>query len=327
MVYRNSVHFGRKNPLNGAYVPHCLEAILTANETATDSTLIHLIRMTQISEKISSPNLSERDTEAYVSLLEGSNRTIKAELDQLREGIAEISPFAGQQDQEVSASRCRYFELGYYYLIARLNEPATHLPDILASGGTASAHRSLRLHYCLDAVIDYFEMMLSLSPESMLYQSLAFSEQATFILILATRLCASTAGAKDWDVEKIRQKVDMATIVRKLVAKMEDADASESASIANFMEEIGVETGEEEREAKGLWGVMAEKMGNIGAWFDKMYAGNNKGDETGAEIDELLYRVGVYGREGGQSGIEEADGPAWLGLLPMGSFGWRVDDI
>ena len=314
----NSAHFGRENPLNGAYIPYCLEAISSSRELPTDAALVFLMRMTEISDRISSPNLSERNIEAYASLVEGANHTTRSDLDRVREEVTSTA--------ELCHSEKMNFECNYNYLVARLNEPATHLGDILASGGTASAHRALRLRSCLDAVIAYFETRLSGSTDDTLDQSLAFRQQASFVLVVATRLTVSTAGAKDWDIERVRERLDLKVLLNKLILWMESVEAKSRSRIADFAERFRLTMQQGELEEKGAWGTMAEKMMNVETWLERISDGGEVEGERKGEVDELLVRMG--GTLGGEQGGEREDkGPTWVGLLPIGSLGWKYDDV
>lgn len=314
----NSAHFGRENPLNGAYISHCLEAISSSREHPTDPALVLLMRMTEISDHISSPNLSERNIEPYASLVEGANHTIRSDLARLREEVTSTVDLC--RSQRIN------FECSYNYLVARMNEPATHLGDILASGGTASAHRALRLRSCLDAVIAYFETRLNGSVDEMLDQSLVFRQQASFVLVVATRLAVSTAGAKDWDIERVRERLDLKVLLEKLILRMESAEAESKSRIVGFAERFGWAIQPGELEEKGVWGTMAQKMANVGTWFERVSNGQEAQDERKGEVDELLLRM--RGTLGGEQGWgREDEGPTWVGLLPMGTLGWRYDDV
>jgi hypothetical protein len=92
---RNSTQFGRKNPFKGRYVDMCCDTLSWSMTVMTDFMLVKMVRLIQVSEKITETFGSPYDLErgrSFAFLLEGQARSIRIELDKIAEQVGHQSP-------------------------------------------------------------------------------------------------------------------------------------------------------------------------------------------------------------------------------------------
>ena len=358
----NSVHFGRKNPLGGSrYVDICCEALVEAMEHPTDFFLERTIRLAQIGEGISeaygAPNDPEqRGAKSYLDYLETSSGRFRRELDRVMESVGDEQQLyhRGHPPTTLAARRSlevrrAYLTLHYQYLDVRLHEPATHLRAAIrgqTSGGNNSNNalgsselRSLRLRNCLAAVTAYLDTLLAQPPESILTQPLSFAEQATFVIVVATRLVLDEADAPDWDVEKVRRTFDLSGTIGRLAEMLDAAEGARRRGVGEFAVEMGLGDVDGEEDEGGRAAVMARDMRGIQDWLEaKLRRGGKSDEEVRADgdpdgHDEGRDRHGIpeeWIHKAAYMDKAERDdmamGSAWVAGL-LGNMAWNFDDM
>jgi hypothetical protein len=356
----NSVHFGRKNPLSGRrYVDICCEVLVEAMEHPTDFFLERTIRLAQIGEDISeaygAPNDPEqRGVKSYMDYLETSSGRFRRDLDRIMESVGDEQQLyhRGHPPTTLSARRNLevrrgYLALHYQYLNVRLHEPATHLRAAIrgqTSGGNndamgSSELRSLRLRNCLAAVTAYLDTLLAQPPESILTQPLSFAEQATFVIVVATRLVLDEADAPDWDVEKVRRTFDLSGTLGRLAEMLDAAEGARRKGVGEFAVEMDVGDVDGEEDEGHRAAVMARDMRGIQDWFEAKLRRGGKTDEEvqmdgdpdgrdarkdGHGIPEEWIPRGAYMNTAEQDNMTLGSG--WMAGL-LGNMAWNFDDM
>lgn len=331
---RNSVNFGRRNPLSGQYVDLCCEALTEAREYPTDFFLERTIRLIQVGDKISgafgAPNDSERGNETYLAYLERNPGVFRHQLDGIMESLSDEQLHSHALHATLSSCRAvetrrGYFSLHFNYLITRLHEPATHLRAIQEQGGGPSELRSLRLRNCLLSVVAYFDELLALPAESLLGQPLTFAEQATFVMVVATRLLLPEADATDWDVEKARQTLDFSNMAGKLAEFFEETETARRRAVGEFVREMGVEVEDEETEVGGYYTGIGRNMRGIRDWFDAKLRNGKVGEAQASDLEEDIPEAWIS-RVADTTGQGMVTETAWFGGL-LGNMAWNFDDM
>lgn len=254
-LYSNSTQFGRPNPLNALYVPHCTNRLRWSLQHPTDLLLDRLLRLAQLGDQIhhaygpstgsANSNGTHRDLgpqPAPAPLVEGQVGGIVPALESILESMEED----GDDDAGTQGSGVM-FKLHYYYLLVRLYEPATlPLADM-----TSATHRSHHLHECLHAVKAYLDLLVTIpSSSSFLHQAISVATQTTFVTIMATRLtlldlelsstttgsasAAASTSPPDWDVEHARRTLDFANLADRIANVVDEAEEARQARARKF---------------------------------------------------------------------------------------------
>ncbi|KAK2593694.1 hypothetical protein QQS21_008602 [Conoideocrella luteorostrata] len=323
----NSTLFGRQNPLRSQYVDLCCESLKRAREHPSDIFLEHNVRLVQMGEKISEAFGAANDRERgkpYLFLLDDQSRGFREELDSLmeyldRQQLQDRALYAHQVPSEEFDDWERFFTLHYNYLLVRLYEPATFLHEIPEEGGAPSTYRSQCLRNCLFAAKAYFDILFTLPATQYHYQSITFTEQITFVLVITTRLLL--LETKDWDVHFARMTMNFFSVVDRLVHRLEASEADRIRSVRRFVTEMGVETTDAELTTEGRVSDISKKMRWIRIWFEKRVNKDEMPNQKPQEwpVEELENR-------GARAFGMGTNGPVWFtGLLSNSA--WNFDDV
>ncbi|KID85895.1 hypothetical protein MGU_07004 [Metarhizium guizhouense ARSEF 977] len=324
----NSTLFGRQNPLRSQYVDLCCESLKRAREHPSDMFLEHNVRLVQMGEKISEAFGAANDRERgkpYLFLLDDQSRGFREELDALmqsldRQQLLDRAAYAHRVPAGEFDDWERFFTLHYNYLLVRLYEPATFLHEIPEEGGAPSTYRAQCLRNCLFASKAYFDVLFTLPPSQYVYQSITFTEQITFVLVITTRLLLLETS--DWDVHFARVTVDFLSVVDRLVQRLEASEAERVRAVGRFVAEMGVDATPGEVAAEGRVADIARKMRWIRTWFEK----RADKDGVGASQAPQEWPVEELENRGARAFGMGANGPVWFtGLLSNSA--WNFDDL
>ncbi|KAJ3529961.1 hypothetical protein NM208_g9531 [Fusarium decemcellulare] len=301
----------RRNPLETPYVDMCRKDIATAQHGASDLILEHLVRLTQMNEKLSKGfgDPHERTlSRPYAFLLEGNGRSFRTELDRLAEVVASYT--------ELSDHR-KMFELYHQYLLVRLYEPAVIVADHPDEGVAPFVYLSMCLHNCLNAMQTFFDLLLSTSAEAILRRSILTADQAAFVMVLAARLLLiNTPG---WDVESARQKLNLSAVLDQILARIEEAATLHSRKTNVFTTKTNNAVPQEEKTDDSHLAGLTHKTRSLRDWFEARLQGRR--------VDNmLLSEIAGEGiaRNMGDERAEEGT-PWFVGLL--GNTAWNFDSL
>lgn len=347
----NSTQFGRQNALRSQYIDLCGDALKRNCQHPLDAFLERTVRLTQMGERISEAFGAANDCERgkpYLFLLEDQTTAFRAELDTVVDSLAqELGRARGTYAHGVAGRDFDSWEkaavLHYNYLLVRLYEPATHLREVPADndgdGSSTATYRASCLASCLAAAKAYFDALFTLPAAHYLHQSVAGTEQVTFVMVISTRLLLLRA-APGWDRFRAREALDFVAVLDHLLKRVEGAEAERRREMEAFVREMGVSgVTEEEASAEGRLVDTARKMRWIRGWFDKRVKGDD--DERAAavaagealpgeaeEVEEIVVDRG----ETLERVVEQAKfiamggGSYWFGgLLPNSA--WNFDDV
>ncbi|KAK9438673.1 hypothetical protein VB005_06820 [Metarhizium brunneum] len=324
----NSTLFGRQNPLRSQYVDLCCESLKRAREHPSDTFLEHNVRLVQMGEKISEAFGAANDRERgkpYLFLLDDQSRGFREELDALmqsldRQQLLDRAAYAHRVPAGEFDDWERFFTLHYNYLLVRLYEPATFLHEIPEEGGAPSTYRAQCLRNCLFAAKAYFDVLFTLPPSQYVYQSITFTEQITFVLVITTRLLLLETS--DWDVHFARVTVDFLSVVDRLVQRLDASEAERVRAVGRFVAEMGVDATPPEVAAEGRVADIARKMRWIRTWFEKRA---DKGGVGASQVPQE-WPVEELENRGARAFGMGANGPVWFtGLLSNSA--WNFDDV
>lgn len=269
----------------------------------------------------------------YLFLVEGSARGFRVELDSIMESLGTDqmhyeSVYGPIDGTDNVSDRRKCFTLYYHYLLVRLYEPATYLPEASQEGGAPSMYRSLCLRNCLFAVKAFFDTLLELHSTQHLFNSLNIMQQTTFVMIIATRLLL--IDSPDWDVEFARLTLDFVGTLRGAIAKAKAAETARADSVMRFVEEMGVlDVTPEELEAPGQLDELAKKTAMIVEWFERRLEDETQG--RGGDVSEgailgLEYNRMQSGGDAFSFDLNSGGAPLWIGGL-LSNQAWNFDDI
>ena len=284
----------------------------------------------QIGEKISEAFGAANDRERgkpYLFLLEDQSRGFREELDAMMESLDQQqmhdrATLSHQVKPEEFDHWERFFTLHYNYLLVRLYEPATFLHEIPEEGGAPSAYRSQCLRNCLFAAKAYFEILFTLPPSQYLYQSITYTEQITFVLVIITRLLL--LETKDWDVHFARMTINFLSVVDRLIQRLDASEAERIRAVGRFVAEMGVDTTTSELAIEGRLAGIAKVMRWIRRWFEKRVNGD-VGPGTG-ELVRHPWPMEQLDTRGGRAFGMGNNGPVWFTGLLSNSV-WNFDDV
>jgi hypothetical protein len=306
----------------------CCESLKRAREHPSDIFLEHNVRLVQVGEKISEAFGAANDRERgkpYLFLLDDQSRGFRDELDALMESldqqqIQDRALYAHQVSSEEFDNWERFFTLHYNYLLVRLYEPATFLHEIPEESGAPSAYRSQCLRNCLFAAKAYFDILFTLPASQYIYQSITFTEQITFVLVITTRLLL--LETKDWDVHFARMTMNFLSVVDRLVQRLDASEADRTRAVGRFVQEMGVEATPAEFVAEGKVADIAKKMRWIRTWFER------RANKDGISASQVPHEWPVEELEnrGARAFGMGTNGPVWYtGLLSNAA--WNFDDV
>lgn len=276
----------------------------------------------KISEAFGAANDRERG-KPYLFLLDDQSKGFRDELDALmqsldRQQIQDRSAYAHQVTPEEFDDWERFFTLHYNYLLVRLYEPATFLQGIPEEGGGPSTYRAQCLRNCLFAAKAYFDILWTLPPSQYLYQSITFTEQITFVIVITTRLLLLETA--DWDVHFARMTVNFLSVVDRLIQRLDASEATRMREVSRFVTEMNIDTTAAEMAVEGRLTDTAKKMRWIRGWFEKRANGDESSDQLPHQwpVEELENR--------GARAFGVGSGPVWYtGLLSNSA--WNFDDL
>ncbi|KAJ6443369.1 fungal transcriptional regulatory protein [Purpureocillium lavendulum] len=336
----NSTQFGRQNALRSQYIDLCGDALKRKLQHPLDGFLERMVRLTQMGERISEAFGAANDSERgkpFLFLLEDQTTAFKAELDAVIDSLA----------QELTRDRMSYAHgvggrdfdswekaaaLHYNYLLVRLYEPATRLPELPADDGQGyltATYRAQCLDSCLGAAKAYFDTLFTLPAAHYVHQSVANTEQVTFVMVIATRLLLLRSPG--WDLGRARSTLDFVAVLDHLLRRVEDAEAERRRDVEAFVREMGVRASEEEVAAEGPLVDTVKKVRWIRAWFEKRVQGEQSAASAPGDDDDVEEIV-VNREEPPERIVEQArflamgGGSYWFGgLLP--NTAWNFDDV
>lgn len=335
----NSTQFGRHNPLNDLYVNHCCNRLRWTLQHPTDLYLDRMMRLAQVGDQIhqtfgpstgsANGNGRHRDvgpnplSPPFLQLVEDHVTSVHAALDSILEPSTDEAP----QEQGDVALLTKF---NYYYLLARLYEPAT-LPVGEDALSGSSKLRPQYLHQCLAAVRSYLELFTTMSASSSLFHALSFATQTMFVTVLATRLLlldigstTSTGESPGWDVESARKTLDLRGLADDIANLLDRADAARHARAQNLAAETGLVSlgsGADDKEEPAIRSrlvVWAEGTRRIRDWIEAKM----RGESPPAMPDQSLPG------SGSASALETGAGgrPLWVAGM-WSNVNWDFDDI
>ena len=176
-------------------------------------------------------------------------------------------------------------------------------------------YRSLCLRNCLNAVKDYFEILLSGSAVATLHRSALTTEQSAFVMLMATRLLL--IDAPDWDVQLARLSLDFLPILDRIIERVHEADAARRKAVEAFAKDTGGAVTEEEMAVESRLADTARKMKWLREGFEARLEG---GVLESLEVEEDGVEVASE-EEGGRD-----NGVFWLNGF-LGNMAWSFDGV
>ncbi|KAF4973384.1 hypothetical protein FZEAL_9342 [Fusarium zealandicum] len=305
-----STKHARRNPLDTPHIDTCCKAIAEAQDRPSELILDHIVRLTQMNEKLSKGfgEPHERTISGpYAFLLEGNGRRFRTELDRLAEESAH---------PDLAKDRVT-FDLYHQYLLVRLYEPAVVVAEHPDEGVAPFIYLSLCLRNSLDAMKSFFDLLLSSSIEATLRYSITTSDHAVFVMVMAARLLLITTP--DWDAQSARQTVDLSAMLDRFLDRIDHAEALRKRSIHAF---TAVETTGsllEEEDGKSSLSDLAQKTRSLKVWFEARLQGRTIGE--GPFLESTRESIGKKTEDGDSEG-----GTTWSGGL-LGNMAWNFDSL
>lgn len=324
------------NPLKGQYVRLCCDSLDWTRGYPSDFFLERTIRLVLMGEKIDEAFGVATDTERpkpYLFLVEGNARRFRAELDSIMESLGSDqmryeSVYGPLENTTIGQDRRKHLTLYYNFLLVRLYEPATYLPEASQEGGAPSMYRSMCLRNCLYAAKAYYETLIHMDPTQVLFHSINIMHQATFVMIISTRLLL--IDSPDWDVEYARLTLDLIGIMKTCTTNLMTCEQSRDAATRRFVEEMGVAgVTEEELAITGTQKDLADKTDLIMAWFERRISGETESEADTATVAAAAGLDLQHPEIGGDAfsfDLNDTAPPMWYGGL-LANQAWNFDDI
>ncbi|KAH9885196.1 hypothetical protein F4778DRAFT_787371 [Xylariomycetidae sp. FL2044] len=224
----NSIHFGRKNQLEGDYIDRCIASLRSSPEIGVDFVLDKMISFRRVIETISQtlPTFHDIDrNDVFTPAVEQAMQTLRAQLDELLADVAYKHPRLGLL---WNIHNCA---------LVRLYAPATCMSPEQQPGGSSNSRSRNRnsnisppqlqcFKYCLEAARSFFGTLLSADPErSLVYTTSATFSDITFVTVAASRLLLMT-GLDGWDVAWARRTLDLPAVMGRMIAAFTSARES-----------------------------------------------------------------------------------------------------
>lgn len=320
----NSAQFGRQNPLRSQYVEICCQTLSQSTTCATDFLITQIVRMYHLGDRISESFGAANDDERgrpFLFLLDDHVLALRTELDLTMASLSydkllnKLATFSSAKIDQIHRS----IVLRYHFLLVRLYEPATYLRNTTDEAGDPTSYRTSCLQDCLTAAKTFYEMFSTVPPHDSMYQSLASLAQATFVMIISTRLLLID-DVPGWDVSHARQTLDFPEAMEHIALGMYETEKWRRECVDAFVKEMGVRATQEELAVESRYVDIAKKTRWIGGWFKQRV----ESEEVHGRDSMGLSSVMPPGFA--MPGAMQAAGPTWFGGL-LDSSVWNFDDI
>lgn len=320
----NSAQFGRQNALRSQYVEICCQTLSQNTTCATDFLITQIVRMFHLGDRISESFGAAIDDERgrpFLFLLDDHVSALRAELDLTMASLSydkllnKLPTFSSAKINQIHRS----ILMRYHFLLVRLYEPATYLRNTTDEAGNPTSYRTSCLEECLTAAKTFYGMLATVPPPDFMYQSLAPLAQATFVMVITTRLLLMD-DVPGWDVDVARQTLDFPLGMEQVAMRMYETEKWRKECVKAFIKEMGIKTSQEELAVEGRYVDIATKTRWIGGWFKSRIESKEDYERDSMGLPSVMPPGFAM------PGAIQAAGPTWFGGL-LDSSVWNFDDV
>jgi hypothetical protein len=160
-----------------------------------------------------------------------------------------------------------HFQITYYYILARIYEPASYPDDLRPAAATPEGcHRARCLAECLHASRRLLELVAAQPPRSWRQHTLVSTQYVQFAIVISSRLLL--LDAPGWDLGAARSALDLVGLVDGLVAAIHHADDGYRDEVLLWRRRYGGdEDAEEDFEGDGTLLAYAKKAEWARDWY------------------------------------------------------------
>ncbi|KAF5575207.1 hypothetical protein FPCIR_13257 [Fusarium pseudocircinatum] len=202
-----STRQSRRNPLDIPSMETYLKIVSQAQATPSDHSIEYVVRFVQMGERLSRSfgEPHERTLlSPYAVLLEGTGSRFRNDLSRLAESVPNGN----------AETYGHTFELYRLYLLVRLFEPAI----IVA---------------CHPDEGSFFDILLGSPVDLLLRRSILTHDQVLYVMLQAAKLLL--VEIPDWDIQSIRQTLDLTNILDQMVSCYEEATRLRRVAVKRFV--------------------------------------------------------------------------------------------